>query len=88
MTTKAQFKALWAAFKFKNAVNTRGSRMGGAKMRMVDRMVKEGLLSTTPPYPITTKGLQALHKACDLRWAKDGGQAYKEELDEVEAALK
>ena len=85
--TKPQFKALWAAFKKNGAWYGHGSKMGGANYRMIQRMVKDNLLSDRPPFPITLKGMRALHEACKARWAKDGCMAYQDELKEVEKAL-
>lgn len=85
--TPAQIKALNAAFEKKGAVFARGSRAGGAYFRCIERMVDLGLLDGDPPYPITTKGLQALRDVRAKKWAAHGCVAYQEDLSRVEAAL-
>jgi hypothetical protein len=87
--TKQQFKALWAAFKKNGAWYGRtGGAMGGAYRRMCKRLADQHLVSASAPYPITRKGMVALHDACRVRWAKSGCMAYQDDLNEVEAALK
>ncbi len=85
--TKPQFEVLWAAFKKNGGAYARGNRMGGARRRMMERMAKESLLNDNPPFPITLKGMRALHAACEARYRKHGCMAYLDDLKEVEKAL-
>jgi hypothetical protein len=86
--SKPQFKALWTAFKKGGAAYVSTSRMGGANRRMIERMANLNLLNEDPPFPITLKGMRALHSACRERWAKRGCMAYQDDLKEVETALR
>lgn len=61
--TVRQIEALIAARDKGGAVFVRGSRMGGAKMRMVWRLVEMGLLYDRPPYPLTVAGFDVLGSA-------------------------
>ena len=86
--TKQQFAALWAAFEKRGAwLGRRGGLIGGSYRRMCNRMVADGLLDRTPPYPITRKGMQHLRAACYARWANHGCMAYQDDLKQVEAAM-
>lgn len=61
--TRAQLEALVAARDDGGAVYaTRGirGRMGGAHRRMCERMVSMGLLSSSPPFPISRFGIKVL----------------------------
>ena len=85
--TKQQFEVLQAAFKKNGGAYAKGSRRGGAKNRMIDRMVEKSLLDGSPPFPITLKGLHVLRDACEKRYYKMSCVAYLDDLREVEKAL-
>lgn len=58
--TKRNIEALIAARDKGGAIYLRGTRAGGAKRRMCERLAIEGLVHEYPPFPITEKGLRAL----------------------------
>lgn len=86
--TPNQKKALAAAFKMGGAwYGRRGSCAGGAYARMCKRMADLGLLSANAPYDITHDGLVALRDLWAKRWAIHGCEAYRLDLEAVEARL-
>ena len=60
--TQRQIETLRAAATKGNAYATKGSRMGGAKTRMIDRMIEAGLLTNTYPIKATQAGMALLAK--------------------------
>lgn len=58
--SKTQIKALLAAYKTGTAVDSTKLCKNGAHLKMLNRMVEAGLLTTT--YKITVKGIQMLRE--------------------------
>ena len=85
--TNPQANMLYAGWKNGNAWAAKGSGMGGAKRRMLDRLTTAGLLTDAFPRRPTLAGMQALAHYWMVRDANSGCMAYAEARRAVDTGL-
>jgi len=78
MTTPAQIKALLAAHEAGGAQNTGVNTRNGSNLRMIKRLVADGLL--TAEYAITERGKEALRHAGHLKDKRSFKVRYEGEI--------
>jgi hypothetical protein len=80
MTTPAQIKALLAAHEAGGAQNTGVNTRNGSNLRMIKRLVADGLLTAEAPYLITERGKEALRHAGHLKDKRSFKVRYEGEI--------